>query len=138
MLRNRITSYNVCYTKLLRGIKVDTCAEKIDLSKYNISHAHCIDDKLIERISGYKLNVDKDKNQRLECGCVSSIDIGMYNTCKNSCKYCYANFSLNTVDKNFAIYNPFSPLLCGSIIDEDIIKEREVKSCKESQLNFFN
>lgn len=24
----------------------------------------------------------KDKNQRIECGCVESVEIGTYNTCK--------------------------------------------------------
>ncbi|MFR0847090.1 MAG: DUF1848 family protein [Eubacterium sp.] len=36
----------------------------------------------MEKIVGCKLNVGKDKNQRIECGCVESVEIGTYNTCK--------------------------------------------------------
>jgi DNA repair photolyase len=43
----------------------------------------------------------KDKGQRKLCGCIVSKDIGEYNTCLHLCKYCYANYSEETVKKNF-------------------------------------
>ncbi len=120
------------------GLKMDTCAEDLDLKDLNISHAKCIDDKLIERILGYKLNVVKDNNQRLECGCVSSIDIGMYNTCLNGCKYCYANHNANSLIKNHQVYDKTSPLLCSQLSETDKIKEREIKPLKINQISLFN
>lgn len=113
------------------GIHIDTCAEGIDLNQFGISHAHCIDQQLFGKIIGYPLNIEKDKNQREECGCIASIDIGTYNTCRNGCRYCYANYSANTVQRNSEAHNPKSPLLFGELGEKDKITVRTVKSCKD-------
>lgn len=120
------------------GLYIDTCAEVNDFRNIGVEHSHCIDRERIERIGGFRLDVDKDTNQRAECGCVASIDIGAYNTCKNGCLYCYANYSTNTVEKNFGMHNPKSPLLFGEIEDSDVIKERKVESMINNQMNLFD
>lgn len=132
-LMERFSSIAVRY-----GLSLDTCAEEIDLQKYGISHAHCIDKDRLEKISGYTLNIDKDKNQRVECGCISSIDIGMYNTCKNGCLYCYANYNSKLVKNNCDQHRSGSPLICGEVDGDDIVKERLVKSCINCQMSFLN
>ena len=116
------------------GLRVDTCAEKIDLQQYGIEHAKCIDDRLIEQLIQCPLSVKKDKNQRLECGCIESLDIGAYNTCRNGCRYCYANYSEKAVGTNNEKHNPASPLLVGEVSPDDKITEKKMVSYKVNQI----
>ncbi|MGN0168670.1 MAG: DUF1848 domain-containing protein [Acetatifactor sp.] len=118
-------------------ITVGSCAEKIDLVGCGIKHNCCIDKALIEELIGCKINVGRDRNQRPECGCVESVDIGVYNTCKNDCKYCYANASRESVIRNCSQYNVKSPLLCGAVTEEDKVIERKVRTLKEEQICFL-
>lgn len=121
-----------------RGIVVESCAERIDLQSVGVEHGCCIDKKLIERIIGCKLKGGKDKNQRAECGCFESIEVGTYNTCKNGCRYCYANFNDTLVKQSAALYDPYSPLLCGTVSESDKITERSVKSLKDNQISLWD
>jgi len=118
------------------NFRIDTCAEDIELSQYNIGQARCIDDRLIAKIIGNNLSAEKDKNQRPECGCVRSVDIGEYNSCSNGCIYCYANYSQKNVN-NLGKHNILSPLLIGEINNSDIINEKKVLSNKILQKDLF-
>lgn len=119
-------------------MKVATCAEKMDLTSCGIEHNCCIDQKLIERIVGCKIKAGKDKNQRETCGCLESVDVGAYHTCKNGCIYCYANGSPKTVVRNDRLYDVHSPLLCGRITESDKITVKKVTSWKERQLSIWD
>ena len=119
-------------------IKLATCAEEIDLEKYGIEHNRCIDGELMERVFGddkelvYYLHTGKwpepdlfgeipdipaerknlkDKGQRKVCGCMVSKDIGMYDTCRHFCMYCYANTSKECVQRNAARHSEKSESL---------------------------
>lgn len=120
------------------NLTIESCAEQIDLSKVGIQKGCCVDKKLIERILGCNVNGEKDKNQREECGCLESVEVGAYNTCLNGCKYCYANFNSDKVRENVKLYNYDSPLLCGNIDSDDNITNRKVKSLKDTQMSFLS
>lgn len=110
------------------GMKVGTCAEVVDLDECGIIHNKCIDPDYIEQIIGLPIKNKKDGAQRKECGCIESIDIGAYNTCKNGCKYCYACKDPKQLEKNFASYDPNSPLLCDSLQGDETITKRKLTS----------
>ena len=117
-------------------LKIATCSEDMDLSSVGIEHNACIDKDLIERLTGAKIKVKKDKTQRPECLCAESIDVGAYNTCRNGCKYCYANFSYESVVDNSKRYDVNSPMLCDAPREGDKITDRPMKSLLDRQLSF--
>jgi len=116
------------------NLQIESCADTFNLEKFGIGQARCIDDKLFGKLLGCELDITKDKNQRTECGCITSIDIGMYNTCLNGCLYCYANYSKHNLQENHAKHDTGSPLLSGYINEEDKISERITKSNRNAQL----
>ncbi len=119
-------------------LAIETCAEQLDLQRVGIRHGSCIDKELIERLLGYTLAGGKDKNQRKECGCLESLEVGAYNTCFNGCKYCYANFSEKKVKENVRRYHADSPLLCGEVRPEDKLTDRKMKSLRCGQISLFD
>ena len=120
------------------GLYIDTCSEAISLDDLGISHASCVDRERLERIGGYRLNVGRDRNQRKECGCAASVDIGAYDTCGNGCLYCYATDSRPRAAERVRAHRPDSPILFGTVGPEDVIREREAVSLREQQLSLFD
>lgn len=72
------------------GMEIHSCAEEWNLTRNCILPGKCIDDAYIRRVFGIEVSSEKDNNQREQCGCVKSRDIGAYNTCLHGCQYCYA------------------------------------------------
>ncbi|HWP97293.1 MAG TPA: DUF1848 domain-containing protein [Syntrophomonadaceae bacterium] len=119
------------------NITLETCSEEIDLHQYAIGHASCIDQKVIEDIVDYSINLKKDTNQRQHCGCIESIDIGAYDSCPHGCIYCYATSNENTVNSNRPRHDVHSPLLLGQLTDDDILTEKVVKSLQTTYVSLF-
>lgn len=115
------------------NIEIESCAEKIDLEKEGVKHGHCIDKEYIEELIGYKITGSKDKSQRAECGCMESIDIGVYDTCRYMCQYCYALNNIKKLKENLNNYDVHSPFLCSKSNENDIITERKMKSLKKKR-----
>jgi len=93
------------------SLQIATCSESIDLEKYGFIRNRCIDDKLIKELFGIEVSNKKDSNQRDECGCVESRDIGSYDTCLHNCIYCYAQKGRNCPMP----YDINSPMLCDNV-----------------------
>lgn len=120
-------------------LQLYACCEKHDFSSYGIHRSACIDREKIECIIDCKLLVRKDANQRTYCGCMESIDIGVYNTCQHACTYCYAVRQPNLARQKWALHDPHSPMLIGVPTSEEIIAPKVFKSLKDSdrQLRLF-
>jgi len=105
----------------LNNIKVQTCFEDRNLTEYGFTKGECLSHELAYRLTGKKYKSWKAR----KCNCVEMVDIGVYNSCKHFCKYCYANYDEKIVNNNFKNHDVNSSLLIGNLEDDDIIKTRK-------------
>lgn len=106
------------------GMTVQTCFEERNLVEYGFKKSECISHELAYKLTG-KTYKNWSARKEKKCNCVEMVDIGVYNSCKQFCKYCYANYDEKKVDYNFLNHNPISSLLVGQLEDDDIIKVRK-------------
>ena len=122
------------------GISLQSCASPEDYTKLGIEHGRCIDNLLIEKISGKTITSARDYGQRKECLCSPSIDIGAYDSCIYGCKYCYASTNTSRAMQNFKGHNPDSELLLGSMTGMEKITVKGVTAeriNKDFQVTLF-
>lgn len=106
------------------NMEVFTCFEDNNLIEYGFVKGECLSHELAYKITGKKYkNWTARKGKK--CNCVEMVDIGCYNTCKHLCKYCYANYDEDMVNKNCTTHDKNSSILIGKINKNDIIKERK-------------
>ncbi len=102
------------------GLPLVSCAEEVDLRRFGIGPASCVDKGVCERLSERSLPVRRDRYQRAACGCAESVDVGAYGTCKNGCRYCYA-----CGGRAGAAHDPASPLIAGWPKENEPVFSRE-------------
>ncbi len=106
------------------NIYVHTCAEDRNLTEYGFIKDECMSKELALKLTGKKYKKWKAR-KNVPCQCVEMVDIGVYNSCKHFCKYCYANFDEAKVKENNNKHDPKSSLLIGKLNKNDIIKIRK-------------
>ena len=109
------------------GMTVQTCFEENDLTEYGFIKDDCIPRELAFKLTG-KIYKKWNARKNVPCKCIEMVDIGVYNSCKHFCKYCYANFDEKQVNDNYNKHNPKSSLLIGELEEDDIIKIRKNNS----------
>ena len=119
------------------NMTIKTCAEGDELAKYGIDCSGCLTKSVFEKAIGKNLKVPNKLKVRKECDCLLGNDIGAYNSCGHGCKYCYANYSNEIVEKKMKKHDKDSPFLIGRSLDEDEIHKAEQKSYIEKQLRLF-
>lgn len=110
------------FSKIVKenGMTIQTCYEEDNLTEYGFIDDVCVSKEAAYRLTGKKFR----KWQARKCGCVEMVDIGVYNSCKHFCKYCYANYDEEKVVENFKYHDDNSSLLIGKISENDTIKVR--------------
>lgn len=117
----KIIGKNFSKIAKLNNMKVQTCFEDRNLTEYGFTKGECLSHELAYRLTGKKYKSWKAR----KCNCVEMVDIGVYNSCKHFCKYCYANYDEKIVNNNFKNHDVNSSLLIGNVKKDDIIKTRK-------------
>ena len=107
------------------GMVVHTCNENRDLTEYDFIKDDCMSKELAFKLTGKVYKKKWKARKDLVCKCVEMVDIGVYNSCRHFCKYCYANYDEKMVNDNYNKHNPKSSLLIGELEKDDIIKIRK-------------
>lgn len=106
------------------GMTVQTCFEDVNLVEYGFKKADCLSSDLAYKLTGKtNFKIWRARKEK-KCKCVEMVDIGVYNSCKHFCKYCYANYDEKQVSKNYKDHNCHSSLLIGELNFDDVIKIR--------------
>lgn len=103
---------------------VQTCFEEENLVEYGFIKEDCLSIELAKKLTGKEKHKKWKARTGGKCNCVEMVDIGAYNTCSHFCKYCYANYDENQVQRNQQKHNKNSSLLIGTIEKDSIIKIR--------------
>lgn len=104
---------------------VQTCFEERNLVEYGFQKGECLSHTLAFQLTGKTHFKTWTARKEKKCKCVQMVDIGVYNTCRHFCKYCYANYDERQVEQNRKKHDPNSTCLIGHLMDDDIIKVRK-------------
>lgn len=107
------------------GMTVQTCSEAHNLVEYGFIEQDCLTKEMAQALTGRSNFKRWTSRNNKHCKCVEMVDIGVYNTCRHFCKYCYANYDEQLVGENRKKHDPNSSLLIGQLEDSDMIKRRK-------------
>ncbi len=103
-----------------QGIRIGFCGEG-ELHAEGLPKAQCVDEERLSKLSGKPLVYKKDPNQRADCTCAKSVDIGVYDTCTFGCRYCYATVNQERASQNRKRHQKASSFLLGRLEGDETI-----------------
>lgn len=120
------------------GMTIKPCGESKILETVGADCSGCMTKSTFETAIGQNLILPPNPNNRRECACYITGDIGAYNTCGHFCRYCYANADRKAVIASMKRHDPKSPLLIGHLTPDDKISKPKQTSWIDPQLRLDN
>lgn len=119
------------------GIQLRVCSDPKLAVASGLETAHCIDVERLSRIAGRPMSAPRDRNQRPECGCSMSIDIGAYDTCRHGCLYCYATQHPQN-ERCQPLFDQSLPMLGRQLGPDDVVRDRAMPLFSAAQADLFS
>ena len=116
------------------GMVIRPCGESQAFSVLGADCSGCMTQRVFEAAVGQNLILPANPNNRKECACYITGDIGAYNTCGHFCRYCYANADRRAVMEAMKQHDPKSPLLTGHVHPSDQISQPKQVSWIDPQM----
>jgi hypothetical protein len=92
------------------GMSLNSCCDDALLVN-GVRKNHCIDPALVRELAPSAEALPAFKPTRTDCGCLASVDIGVYDTCVFGCTYCYATHSRAVALRNRRAHDPADSVL---------------------------
>lgn len=89
------------------GMELRACCNP----EFEITASQCISHEMFLDYDTDPIDTLKQRPSRSDCQCLSTIDIGMDNTCMGGCQYCYVVVSQKTASRNFQAHDPKATML---------------------------
>ena len=116
------------------GMTIKPCGESRELAAVGADCSGCMTQSVFESAIGQNLILPPNPNNRRECACYITGDIGAYNTCGHFCRYCYANADRAAVMNAMKLHDPKSPMIIGHVQPGDRISTPKQVSWIDPQL----
>ena len=122
------------------SLPLQTCGSNNTYEEYGIKKSGCYTLDMIGKANGCAFRSVRHLGNRRGCLCITSRDIGWYDSCPNLCRYCNANHSVAEVRENIKKHDPHSPLLIGGLnADDELIDGVQTSLLRdERQISLFD
>ncbi len=101
------------------NLPLQACGDGEDYSRFGVKRAACTTLEMLGKANGCLFRDVPHNGNKRGCHCITSRDVGWYDSCPNGCRYCNANHNGESVEENIKRHDPSSPLLIGTLGKDD-------------------